>query len=300
MPTIPLPSGLVGEVHKIRGIDMAEIAEEAESGSSSGGFDRIIGRCWVSVVDPGPYSFVRAGDTAVDWKRVLKGDMLATLVHLRRISMRDGDDFEFDVKCEECGKRIAWTVPLSKVPVHTLPAASRERVAKGELFDVDIMRDGVATPARFALATLGQEDGVHRLMKAMKRSTLTPVDALAAQIVSISGVANDPKSRWRFLAELSWGELDELRAKIDAHDCGYDTAIEIVCPERDCRWEQTVNLPFLNRRFFLPKRKRQTAPDPEEQADSGETSSAVFHSSGGATSATTSGGTSTGGQATGA
>ena len=296
MSVVELPSGMSGDIRKIKGTEIAVLAEQTEGvgGSADGGFTALLNGCWQRTLDKGPYPFVAVGDTKPDWKRLLKGDVLFGVVELRRISLSDGDTFDFDAQCEECKAKIPWSVKLSELTVRKLPRASAEALSEGRPFVVEIAKDGATHKATFNLQTLGQEEPIARLMKQQKRTAATVVDVLCSQIVSIAGVNPDIKARYRFLSELSMGELFDLRAALDEHDCGIDTAIEIRCQNKNCLWEQEINLPLLGRRFFSQKKRlTKKAGDDSEQDDSSSTSSEGSTSPGGESAATPSGGTST-------
>lgn len=300
MSIAELPSGLTGDVRKITGAEISAIAEQADGqGDADGGFSNLLNGCWTSTISKGPYPNVVVGDAKPDWKRILKGDVIVGVVELRRISLSDGDDFEFDVACEECRKKIQWSKKLSELPLRRLSSDSQAIIASQKYFEIDILKGGQKHRASFQLQTIAQEEPIARLMKQTKRTVATVVDVLCGQIVGIAGVKPDIKARWRFLSELSWGELHDLRSEMDLFDCGIDTEIEIKCQNRLCGWEQTVNIPLLGRRFFSQRRRqKKTVDDDSEQLDSGEGSSEVSPLPGGASDATTSGGTSTGGLAT--
>lgn len=300
MSNADLPSGMTGDVRKIKGTEITVLAEQSEgSGSSDGGFASLLNGCWLRTTDKGPYPFVAVGDTKPDWERVLKGDVLKGLVDLRRVSLTDGDDFDFDVQCEECRSKIKWSVKLSVLPVRKLPKESFDAIAEGRPFSVLISKDGTKHKATFNLQTIGQEKPIAKLMKQQNRSTGTIVDVLCSQIVSIEGVKPDIKARHRFLTDLGYGELLDLRAELDSHDCGIDTAIEVRCQNKQCQWEQEVALPLLGRRFFSQKKRpTKKVDDDSEQDDSSSSSSEESTSPGGESAATPSGGTSTEGAAT--
>jgi hypothetical protein len=258
-----LPSGMVGEVRKIKGTEIAAIAEQADGAETSdGGFGPMLNGCWLNTVDPGPYRFLTAGDSKPPWSRVLKGDLLFGLVFLRRISLTDGDDFDFDAHCEECRKKIPWSVRLSDVPLRALSAESRKRLTDGQPFETT----AAGVKVTYDLQTLDQEPAIKKLMKQMKRTRSTLVDLIFGQVRTIEGVPNDPRKRYQFLADLSMGELQDLQATMEESDCGFETEIEVKCQNEACQWEQPVNLPLLNRRFFSPKKRQKVMKEePEEE-----------------------------------
>lgn len=287
---------MAGDVRKIRGSEIAAIAEQGDGpGASDGGFTSLLTACWQATTNKGPYPFVAVGDTKPDWKRVLKGDLLRAVIYLRQISLSDGDVFEFDVQCEECLKKIEWQVKLSDLVIRKLPADSFKKIAEQKPFTIDILKDGQKFPAIFSLSTLAQEENINRFMKQSKRQVATTIDVLAGQITSIHGVKPDIKARYNFLAELSMGELYDLRTELDAFDCGFETEIEVKCQNRACQWEPKVNIPLLGRRFFFSKKRltKKADSDDSQSPDGGDDSFEAFPVNGGGSTAPISGGTST-------
>lgn len=290
MPILEAPSGLAGDVRKIKGGELIKLAESADDTGPDGGFGAMISACWLRTTDAGPYSFVQVGDTKPDWQRMLKGDALYAFVFLRQISM--GDDYDFDVQCEECKKRYGWTLRLSELPVRKLSEKAAEHFRSGEPFETTV----AGRTVRFALGTIAQEGPITKLMKKQKREVGTMVDTLCAQTISIEGVNPDINARHRWLSDLDLDELHELRAAFDEHDCGIETLIQTRCTKRTCRWEQDINLP-LGKTFFARPRRRPTEEE-HGMASSSEDSSEDSTSSGSGSSSTTSSGISTAGAAT--
>lgn len=285
MPLLETPSGLTAEIRKIRGIELVHLAEQADDASQSDSFGSIIGPCWIRTINPGPYPFVKGdSEDRPPWDRLLKGDVLSAFIYLRRISLTDGDEYDFDVKCEECRHRYGWTVNLaSDLVFKKLPLESIERIQRGESFST---RTGDGRLVRFGLQTTAQEEPILKLMKQQKRGRATIVDTLAAQTLSIEGVNPDLRARWRFLSELDLDELYKLRSAFEEPDCGIDTAIQTRCTKRSCGWIQDVALP-LGRTFFAPKRRRKTEDEDtpsssvgysEESAESGSGNSSTTFS----------------------
>lgn len=292
MSRLTLPSSLVGDVREIKGVEMAAMAEQADGGGSAdGGFSKLVSACWNETLDPGPYTFFNAGDSKPAWNRVLKGDLIMALVGLRKISLPEGHMFEFDAHCDECHGRIPWEVNLDDLTVKKLPDTSIARLKANE--DFEAMAKGLKL--HYRLQTLEQEEPVRKFMKQMNRKKATLVDVLFGQVTRIDGIGtNDLRARWRFLSELSMGDLFQLEQEMEAQDCGLQTKIEVKCRNAECQWEQEINLPLLNRRFFALRKKRQTAANNLEQPDFCETSSEVYPLSGGGSSVPISGGASTG------
>lgn len=268
---IELPSGLKGEVRKIRGSETIELAERATSQGQGNSIGAVLRGCWLQTLDPGPYAHAADGQ-GPDWDRVLKGDLLAGLLALRAASVVDGARYDFHVQCTACKVRYGWTVLdlMNDLPVRRLPAESAERLRAGLPFQAtaadpdgpQVLRavtanaaGAAATPGTHALTfdlMLPAQDAVLRaLMKSMGRKRATPVESLAAQTRTIDGEARSPAARQRFFKDLDLGELNRLRDLYDAADCGIDVDILTTCPE-ECGWQQETALPF-GRTFWRPE-----------------------------------------------
>lgn len=284
MPILEAPSGLVVEMRKMRGAEVVALAERADD-AGAGKFGAIVGPCWVRTVDPGPYSFVLEGDAKPPFDRMLTGDMLAAFVFLRRISMPDGNHYDFEVRCERCGKGYGWRVRLDEhLRTQPLPAASVERLRRGEAMETHV--DGRAV--RFHLQTIGHETLVEKMLRKQKRQVATIVDLLAARIVSVEGLKPGEAARWDWVSDLAIDDLYGLRDAMDEQDCGLDTLLRTACEARDCRWEQDVVLP-LGGSFFLPKRRPRPAPPAPEPSSSEDSSGDSAASTSGPSSTTSSG-----------
>lgn len=295
--TIDCPSGLVGKIRKMRGAELASLAQASDNAQADG-YGAILGPCWLGIEDPGPYSFLKQGDARPEWKRLLKGDLIHLLIALRRISMPDGNNYEFAVKCEECGKRYQWELPLTALPIQTLSEDSAKTLRDGKFFEARIRSSG--RRVTFDLMRFEQDDQVEKLMKALEkkrgetRSTTTLVDLLAAQTSSIEGVGPDILNRYDALSALDLDDLYELHRDMQAVDCGVDTAIQTKCTHKKCEWIQDMNLPF-GRSFFAPRPPTRGA----SRGTGSSSGSSGSRPSSSSDSSTGSGGASTGGAATG-
>lgn len=288
-----------GDLNKITGKQIAMITEAADGQGSIDIFSTLLNACWVSTTDPGPYPFVQEGDAKPPWKRLLKGDLLAGTVALRRYSLKDGDEFEFDHRCPECGSKVPWRVSLDEIvrtKTRFLRPEAIERVRAG----VDFEQTYEGRKVLYRGQTLEQEEKIRDLLKRLKRKRATVVETLWGQITHIDG-CKDQLQRWNWLAALDMGQLGELRDLFDADDCGLDTAIEIKCVNSDCGWEFEISLPLAGKSFFAQRKKRpKTEMDLEEAfRDFSDTSSEASAPSGGASASTFSAGSSTAVPATG-
>lgn len=277
---IELPSGLQGEARKIRGAEAIELAERAgQAGGNSLG--SILRGCWQRTIDPGPYAHTVVGEQALDWNRVLKGDLLAGLIALRAASIpsvRDvppgepwpGKQYSFYVQCERCQTKYGWTVNdiVHDLPRRELSPESVEQLRAGKPFTATATDDdGHAHELTFDLMLPEQDDVLRVLLKTLNRKRITTVESLAAQTRTVNGKAMAPVFRQRFFAQLPLGELNRLRDLFDTADCGIDLDFETRCTNPDCGWEQDVTLPF-DKTFWRPdlapaKKAPEPSPDPE-------------------------------------
>lgn len=259
MPNIECPSGLVLNVRKMKGREIVAVASQADDTDASMNMQTLIGTCWLDTVDPGPYPYVLPGnDTAPPWLRLLKGDVLFVFIALRRLSLFEGNDYHFQVRCEECGKGYVWTLPLDKLPTFKLPDESKARVMKGELFECTTS-DG--TKVQFDLQKMAQEEDVAKLMKSQGRKRATMLDTLAGQIQTINGKPTPIKFKFDWLMDQDLDVITCLEAEFAKVDCGVDTAIATVCTH--CSWKQAIALPF-GKSFFTLVRSKEPTPKKEE------------------------------------
>ena len=266
MSIVTFPSGLVADLTKVKGGTIAALAAAADGAGRQDTFTEFLSASWAGTVERGPYTFVEPGDAKPDFKRLLKGDLYFGLMALRRLTLKDGNEYEFDCKCEQCNSKISWRLQLSDLAIKRLPKESFDRMLRGEAFMTSVEDEaGVTREVRFRLQTTAQEEEVHKLMRQQKRKRATLVDVLAGQTTHIDGLKSQTiVDRWKFFSGLGLGEMFELRTKMEEPDCGVDTAIEVVCQKLECNWEQTVNLPLDRNLMTAPRRKAQTrSPDSE-------------------------------------
>lgn len=263
MPQIQCPSGFTFEARKIKGREIIAIAEQAEEGTVQSAFVTLVGGCWLSTVWPMPYPFVQEGaEESPMWMRLLKGDVLFALIELRRISMPDGNEYDFDVRCEACGKKYGWTVLLNQLPKIALPVESVTKLSKGLPFVVQFDPLG-PQPITFELQTMDQEQDIAKLLQSTDRVRATLIDTLASQIKKIGERTPTMRQKFELLSDLDYDALMNLRAQFEAADCGIDTEFKTRC--KHCRNEQEVALP-LGKSFFGPRRAKPAAPADQEEA----------------------------------
>ncbi|MCP4678744.1 MAG: hypothetical protein GY854_25185 [Deltaproteobacteria bacterium] len=243
MTQIICPSGLKGRIRKMKVHEARSFSQRGKSrkGDPTG---RLLSACWEETLDSGPYDF---GEGKVDWKKVLIGDRLSTLIGIRIET--HGPEYAFSVTCQErdCRKRIEWELNLDELPVRDLSEENRAIFQDNNRFETVLPEADRQVLFRMLV---GEDEA--KLAK-LRRGTedLDLFDLLSLRVVEIEGV--DPKGKRQFIDDLSMGDADYLLDEFDRVDCGIDTAIDIECP--NCFAVQEVELPFAPT-FFMPGKGR--------------------------------------------
>lgn len=265
-------SGLVASVRNIKGHELAALAEQAEGDTTPiDGITTIVGGCWLTTIDPGPYRIVTAGDAKPEYKRILKGDIIYSLLRLRASSVKTpdstpgpwgpGDPYAFDVQCgaSGCRKRYGWELLLSQLKRKELSEASRKTLNEGGVFETTVG----GRRYTFQLQTPAIDEPMVKLRGQQKRKSASIVDTLTAQTITVEGLkSNDIRSRWNYIADLDNLELQELQEAYEDADCGIDTEIQTQCVH--CRRIEDIELP-LGRSFFRPKKPAAEEVEIEEE-----------------------------------
>ena len=262
---IELPSGLKGNARKLRGSSAVVLAERATTNGGSA-LGNVLRGCWVETTDPGPYSHAAAGSAAVDWTKVLKGDLLAGLIDLRVRSIPSlrgvaaddpapGKQYDFYVQCERCKRRYGWSIPdMRELTRQALSEESAAKVRAGDAHAAACTdEEGNSHEITFDLMLPSQDDVLSGFLKpGMGRKRVTPVETLAAQTRTIDGKPKSPILRQKFFEGLDFGEINRLRDLFDESDCGVNSDIMTTCDKHDCEWEQETSLPF-GKTFWRPE-----------------------------------------------
>ena len=252
------PSGVAFEARKFRGREIQKVADRIEEGAgmSEMAMCTLLAACWLRTVDVGPYVSLDPESVPNFYNDVLKADIPGLLLNLRAGSFRRGDEYTFDVRCEDasCGERITWHTNLAK---HVLPrsqglsAAAVAYLESGTLIPIKLLEgpDGKPHMLGMRLTTLAEEEPTRKFLsqqvKRRKRKSKQQLlaDRIASQLVTVDGQKmTSIAHRLNFCADLSMDDLYDVRDKIDAHECDVDTAITVKCHE--CKWEFDVQLPF--------------------------------------------------------
>ncbi len=249
------PSGLQVELRPIRGAELIKLAEEAK-GTDMGAIVSIVLSCVTEVLDPGPYKLTAAGRP--ERSQLLKGDLVAALLHLRAVSMPDGDVYPIDVRCPAggCAAQFKCDVDLRELPLKTLDQEARDRLVAGLPFQGRAAGKDIL----FDLQCVAQDARAASWMRTAQRQRQTVIDTYAVQIREVEGLERNVRHVFNWLCDLDLGEIDEVRAVLEAPDCGVDTDVAVTCPQ--CEWRWTTTLPF-GASFFRahrtkPKRSQET------------------------------------------
>lgn len=249
------PSGFAG---RVRGLKIKELKVLTDKKALRTGefVDQFLRSAWLETTAAGPYGFSTGLGAEVDWSRVLQADRSVAILDVRIATY--GDTYEFDVDCPRCDAKIAWKLPLSKLPRKALPAESIAAFKASKQFDVTI----AGKKATFKLLTGADE---RETAKAARNSDDPVTESVIARITSIEGVTS--AGLRAYIENMDASALVELRTAIDAVDGGVDTTITVRC--RECRGEPEVEVPF-GRAFWTPSavRSRESAPTSEPKSDS--------------------------------
>lgn len=247
------PSGFAGEIRKLKGSE-ANILSDRKAARKGETYDKILRACWLGTDDPGPYEnhgHVASGSRNVSWGRILVCDRFVTLAAIRSLSY--GSSYWFPVKCGEtgkgCGHPFEWEVDLeSQIPIYPLPEESIQKIAAGDnRFDTEI--DGIEIV--FKLLTGADERRAGKNLRKNKSELFTT--ALASRIIDVKGRDRRAISSW-----LEGLDLDlqlELLNQFEAVDGGFETEIEVECPE--CDRIQGITVPFEGEAFWLPRSRKR-------------------------------------------
>lgn len=215
----------------------------------------ILSSICVDVQDPGPYQLGSDGKPL--WDGLLTGDRLITLIDAR-VGTYDSE-LSFKCQCDEDTCRATWTEDIDLVTDmkrKVLTPESRTTFENGNPFTTYVRDDnGVEHQVKFHLTTGKDELAMMNVARRHKQQQATA--SLGQRIDAIDGV--HPNDLIRFLDDLDLDELNDLIERMDEHDCGVETSLEVECPE--CGNIQEVTVPLGGKEFFLPKRKRST-PSP--------------------------------------
>ena len=250
--SITCPSGLQGAVRglKMREINLFTSRKRVRDGSM---FSAVLEQCWLETTDPGPYTLDSSGK--LDWRKVLQGDRLFTLLKIRTISYPE--KYEFSVRCEnprcQRSKPFDWELDLNDLPTNPLTPTAREVLLNGNRFRTLLPVSG--RWVEWGLLLGEDEERLSQIIeKATEREELATA-AMAFRVKAVEGIDASPRAKEHWIEDLDVQDFATLEAAMSAEVCGVDTGIEVVCPT--CGEVFAVDLPF-DRSFIRPRHKAAT------------------------------------------
>ncbi len=250
--------------------NMVAAASKSRRGGITKALIDVMSACAVSVVDPGPYGYLKIGDKP-NWNNMARGDWFGAMLDLRCLSYKDGHIFEAELRCPNgtCGHKFDWEIDLRNDLIRQdMPEESREKLQRGEAFEVII--DG--RKVKYTIAYVKTEEAVERL--SMQYPGRDMAAALRARIIEVEGLQPHEIMDWLDgnngaegckYSGLTSDDAETLRDAFDYIDGGVDTALEAECPK--CRTLFDFTLPFSG--IFLPgkgiSKRRKLARQKMEQ-----------------------------------
>ena len=238
---ITCPSGLSGEIRGLTGRAFELLGDKRRQREGLLG-NAMLRECWMSTADPGPYEL--GNDGKPDWDKVLVGDRTYVLTQIRCCMY--GPKYSFKVPCQECREPIQWDVDLLTLPVKPLAPEDLEVFRLGNKLRGEL-EDGRGFTFRLPIGV----DETKAAKMGSVGSAFIPM--LVSRIHSIDDMPENETLRRYFEAE-EMATIFAFARAMDAHDCGIDTEVEVVCPRDSCGVVQTVNIPF-GRGFLFPDGK---------------------------------------------
>jgi hypothetical protein len=242
MSIVNCPTGLAVEIRGLKTKEADLLTDTKKIKHNV--FDRLLPACTVAVLNPGPYQ--PAEGKPFDWLAASVADRTLVTVQIRIDTY--GKDFELDVACEACRKKIEWTVDLSELPHQPLSADTIAAFAAGNRVE-KVLPDGKKAWVR---ALLTGQDVNNITAMAEKSTDHLFTQLLNARILEVEGVP--ALDKYRYVSELPLGAVRDMQAQFDDQDGGIDNLITIEC--QHCMTQQETRLPF-DLTFFLPRKKRQ-------------------------------------------
>lgn len=245
---IQLPSGMVIEMRQMTLREENYLASAARSrkGSQERVLVDVVARCTNQVCEPGPYPWATPGDR-VKWDDMLAGDFFAAMIGLRKLSYREGAEYDIDLTCpmRACNNRFGWTVNLDTDLMHKkLPEESAQALRDGRSLTVEIAGQVV----HYHLGMVKDAELQEKLDKRFPGREMATM--LRTKIEKIDGVDSKDLMNWLDgegkgpYPGLTSDDAEDLRDEFYRVDCGVDTEIEVECPRATCKHVFRIDLPF--------------------------------------------------------
>lgn len=231
--------------------------------------DKMMSACIEAVIDPGIYQLDERGK--LPWGKVLLGDRLASLIGIRQKTYPNMM-LTVPIKCpvKSCREPFEWDVDLDKFVaerMQPLPEQTKALMKSGERCKAQV--PGKNKWIKFRLKN-GDDRRAWLAWRNKRKAGTTKqrekfnelTHALIFWDIEIEGIARDNiDANLDFLESLTLWEGSDLRAAMEAFDCGLNTEIEIRCPY--CAHEMVIDLPFDKTFFNPPKKKTTTTAEPD-------------------------------------
>lgn len=245
------PSGLSFTARKYKGRE-ANLFTDKKLVRAGGLITAILDAVCIEVTDPGPYTL--DSNNRPPWDRMLTGDRIASLVETRVGTY--GPEISFPVQCENEVCRERWIEDLDLIrdlKRKVLTDEDRNTYVNGNEFTTYLIDgDGTKREVKYHLLTGQDERDLLKLSRRFKDKQAT-----ASVLQRINSVEQIHKNDlMKLLEELDLDEMTAIVDRMDAHDCGLETTIEVECPE--CSNYQELEVPLGGKEFFMPKRKKDS------------------------------------------
>jgi hypothetical protein len=247
---VALPSGARALV---RGLKLKEFQMFSDKRLVRSGdiVSKIVETCFESWADPGPYP------DKMPWGKLLVGDQVAMILGIRVAT--HGPSFDFKITCPSCRTSFEWGLSLDELAEQNTKPYSDEALTAYS----------TNTPCKFHIAdkivelmplTMEMSKVIMRAQQSAQATadkTGGPIDdleAIAARIHSVEGMDRKQLAGW--VGDFEGADMTAYREANEQMEGGIDTAIDVRCPEIDCRFRFEVDLPLDPQRFWMNAKKR--------------------------------------------
>lgn len=245
MGEIVCPSGMTGEIRKYKVGDLSVFTDRSARRRGADVEAQLVKAIWQRTTGRGPYSF--EGDQPPWTGDVLYGDRFYSMIQARILTR--GTSYMFRVQCDNgiCERPFDWEIDLNDMVVQELPDSSKKKLEQGNLFETPLPG---GDKVGWSLLTGRVQRRTKEYVQEHGVSSMAVM--YAARLKHING-DRTARSFVPYMTEMGLEDFSALeRAMVEA-DCGYETSIEVECPE--CHRIQEVELP-MGRDFFLESRSR--------------------------------------------
>lgn len=255
--TVRCPSGLVVAPRKLK-VRQLKLLSDRRMVKTKQVYEEFLNAGASEVVDRGPYP--EGG--SFDWRRALTGDRFRAMIGVRCAT--HGSKFDFDVKCDECGEIIKWTVDLDELPTIDYPQTT---------LDAWLARKPLTLTVGGKLASYkvstGEEEqrirqGLEKLKEGGPGRKPGPGDIMVDSLflrLSVDGVEKRDLRDW--LEDLDGDELGRIQSAMDAASGGVETVVVVQCNELGCGARVRAEIPFNGGSYWLPRGTETTTPTPD-------------------------------------